>query len=244
MRPARERSIIVMIVDGNRAGEIGDNFREVRARIDRAARETGRTIQDITLVAVSKTFPAEMIEAAVACGVTDIGENRVQEAAGKIERLGKIARWHLIGHLQSNKAATAVRLFDMIQSLDSIALAQKVSQAAEAQGKTITCLIEVNSSGEATKFGLPPDDVLPVAEQIVALPGISLRGLMTIGPWTDDRDRIRQAFESTARLFDRMKSACGRQIDTLSMGMSGDFETAVRAGATMVRVGTAIFGGR
>jgi len=234
----------VMIVDEHRAGEIGDNIRDIRARIDRAARETGRAGTDITLVAVSKTFPAEMIETAVACGVTDIGENRVQEAAGKIERLGKIARWHLIGHLQSNKAAIAVRLFDMIQSLDSVPLAQKVSQAAVAQGRTITCLIEVNSSGETTKFGLPPDDVLPVAEQIVALPGISLRGLMTIGPWTNDRDRIRQAFASTARLFDRMKSGCGRQIDTLSMGMSGDFETAVRSGATMVRVGTAIFGGR
>jgi pyridoxal phosphate enzyme (YggS family) len=233
-----------MIVDGNRAGEIGDNIREVRARIDRAARDTGRTGRDITLVAVSKTFPAEMIEIAVAGGVTDIGENRVQEAAGKIERLGNIARWHLIGHLQSNKAAMAVRLFDMIQSLDSVPLAQKVSQAAEAQGKTIDCLIEVNSSGEATKFGLAPDDAIPVAEQVVVLPGIVLRGLMTIGPWTDDAGRIRQAFESTARLFDRMKTACGSSVDTLSMGMSGDFETAIRSGATMVRVGTAIFGGR
>lgn len=233
-----------MIVDENRAGEIGDNIRDIRARIDRTARDTGRTGRDITLVAVTKTLPVEMIEAAVAYGVTDIGENRVQEAAGKIERLGKIARWHLIGHLQSNKAATAARLFDMIQSLDSVALAQKVSQAAEAQGKTIDCLIEVNSSGEATKFGLVPEKVLPVAEQVVALPGIILRGLMTIGPWTEDQDRVRQAFASTARLFDRMKSACGPRIDTLSMGMSGDFETAIRSGATMVRVGTAIFGER
>lgn len=233
-----------MIVDKNRAGEIGDHIRSIRERIDRAARETGRTGRDITLVAVSKTFPAEMIETAVACGVTDIGENRVQEASGKIERLGAVARWHLIGHLQSNKAASAVRLFDMIQSLDSVALAQKVSQAAEAQGKTVDCLVEVNSSGEATKFGLTPDDLIPVAERIAGLPGIILRGVMTIGPLTDDERRIRGAFESTARLFARMKTACGPRVDTLSMGMSGDFETAVRSGATMVRVGTAIFGGR
>ncbi len=233
-----------MIVDDKRAGEIGENIRAVRQRIERAAREAGRTAGEVTLVAVSKTFPAEMIETAVACGVTDIGENRVQEAAGKIDRLGHIARWHLIGHLQSNKAATAVRLFDMIQALDSAALAQKVSQAATAQGKTVDCLIEVNSSGEATKFGLAPDEVIATAGQIVGLPGIVLRGLMTIGPWTDDADSIRKAFEMTAGLFDRMKTECGPRIDVLSMGMSGDFETAIRCGATMVRVGTAIFGGR
>ncbi|MDD4051477.1 MAG: YggS family pyridoxal phosphate-dependent enzyme [candidate division Zixibacteria bacterium] len=233
-----------MIVDEKRAGQIAENVRAVRSRIDQAARESGRGGDEITLVAVSKTHPAEMIEAAVACGVTDIGENRVQEAAGKIERLGHIARWHLIGHLQSNKAATAVRLFDMIQALDSVALAYKVSQAATAQGKTVDCLIEVNSSGEATKFGLAPQEVIATAGNIVRLPGIVLRGLMTIGPLTDDMNQIRRAFEMTAGLFDRMKTECGPRIDTLSMGMSGDFETAIRCGATMVRVGAAIFGGR
>jgi pyridoxal phosphate enzyme (YggS family) len=233
-----------MIVDERWVRHIAENIRSVKDRIDRAVRESGRRGDRIALVAVSKTHPAEMIEAAVACGITDIGENRVQEAASKIDRLGRIARWHLIGHLQSNKAAVAVRLFDMIQSLDSTALSLKVSQAAVTQGKTVDCLIEVNSSGEASKFGLAPKDVPAVAAHIIGLPGIVLRGLMTIGPLTDDADRIRRAFEMTAGLFETIRKDLGPQIDTLSMGMSGDFETAVRAGATMVRVGTAIFGAR
>jgi len=226
------------------AAQIAVNITAVREKIALAARRAGRDQGEIMLVAVSKTYPPEAIAAAVEAGVTDIGESRVQEGTDKINRLGPVARWHLIGHLQSNKAARAVDSFDMIQSLDSTAIAEKVSLEAVKLGKTIDCLIEVNSSGEDSKYGFPPDRTIDAADMIAHLPGITLRGVMTIGPWTSDEGNIREAFESTRRIFEMMKAKLGDPIGILSMGMSSDYELAVACGSTMVRVGAAVFGAR
>ena len=224
--------------------QIAENVSLVRGRIEQAARRAGRDPQEITLVAVSKTFPAEAISAAVEAGITDIGESRVQEGIAKIDALGRIATWHLIGHLQSNKAARAAEYFDVIQSLDSVAIAEKVSRHAVASDKTVDCLVEMNSSGEDSKFGLPPEDTIEAAEAIAALPGINLRGLMTIGPWTTNEGCVRKAFDFTREMFAEIRTKMGDRISILSMGMSSDYELAVECGSTMVRVGTAIFGAR
>ena len=232
------------IVEESQKAQIAANFIDVREKINRAAAKAGRSADEIVLVAVSKTYPAEAISAAVSAGATDIGESRVQEGTDKIERLGNIARWHLIGHLQTNKARRAVECFDIIQSVDSLKLAEKISQNAVELTKTIDCLIEVNSSGEDSKFGLPPDSILSEAEKILALPGINLKGLMTIGPWTTNSGCVKKAFDDTRQLFDKMQDNLGKGIEVLSMGMSSDFELAIQCGSNMVRVGTAIFGQR
>lgn len=223
---------------------IAANFCDVRDKIDRAARRSGRKPDEVTLVAVSKTYPPEAIEAAVAAGATDIGESRVQEGMQKIDRLGRITRWHLIGHLQTNKAARAAGYFDMIQSVDSLRLAEKLSEHAVTLGKTIDCLVELNSSGEESKFGLSPGEILLTASRVSALPGLNLRGLMTIGPWTTNEGCIRKAFDLTRGVFENIKRDSGPEFAVLSMGMSSDFELAIECGSTMVRVGTAIFGAR
>ncbi len=224
--------------------QIIENISLVRGNIEQAARRAGRDPKDITLVAVSKTFPAEAITAAVQAGTTDIGESRIQEATAKIDALGRIATWHLIGHLQSNKAARAVEYFDMIQSVDTVGIAEKISRHAVAAEKTVDCLIEMNSSGEDSKFGLPPEDTIEAAETIAALPGINLRGLMTIGPWTTNEGCVRKAFDFTRETFADMRTRLGDRVSILSMGMSSDYEWAIECGSTMVRVGTAIFGTR
>jgi len=224
--------------------QIKENLKEVRKKIETAARKAGRNPDEITLVAVTKTFRAEMVSAAVAAGITDVGESKVQEGIAKIEQLGKITRWHLIGHLQSNKAAKAVAHFDMIQSLDTIELAEKVSELAARDGKRIECLIEINSSGETEKFGMSPLVALETADSIAALPGITLRGLMTVGPLSDDSDMIKRAFEIGRAVFEKVKKNIGPDIDILSMGMSSDYELAIGYGSTMIRIGSAIFGAR
>ena len=224
--------------------QIAENTATVKDKIAEAARKAGRKPEGISLVGVSKTYPAAAARAAVDAGISDLGESRVQEGAAKIDELGRLARWHLIGHLQSNKAALAVEYFDLIQSVDSLPLAQKISAQTVRLEKTVDCLIEVNSSGEASKFGFAPDEILVRAEQISALPGIRLCGLMTIGPWTANEGCIKKAFELTRELYFEMQASLGREITTLSMGMSSDFETAIACGSTMVRVGTAIFGVR
>jgi pyridoxal phosphate enzyme (YggS family) len=234
-------SFQVFMID---AVQIAENLAVVRGNIDRAAANAGRNSAEITLVAVSKTFPAEAIEAAVAAGAADIGESRVQEGSEKVDRLGNICTWHLIGHLQSNKAGKAVKAFDMIHSIDSISLADKVSMQTLKQNKTIDCLVELNSSGEENKYGFTDSDLLLSAEKIIKLPGINLRGLMTIGPWTTDMTQIENAFDTTRQLFEKMQSQFGESMSILSMGMSSDYELAINHGSTMVRVGTAIFGER
>lgn len=221
-----------------------ENIRRVRDRIAKAATRSGRDPGAVRLVAVTKTLPVEQVRAAITAGIIDIGENRVQEASAKIEKIGHAVTWHMIGHLQSNKAGKVVQQFDMIQSLDSLELAEKVSEQAHKLGRRIDCLIEVNSSGEESKYGLPPSMALDTVQAASQFPGIVLRGIMTIGPLSDDPVKVRRAFDLTYRLFEKARGGAGLQFDILSMGMSGDFETAIEAGSTMVRIGTAIFGAR
>ncbi len=221
---------------------VARNIARVRERIAESAARAGRFAEEITLVAVTKRQPASAVHAAVAAGVTDIGENYVQEAQAKREALGHsegdLLRWHLIGHLQSNKAAPAVSTFDLIQSVDSLRLAQALARQAQNAGKTQDVLLQVHLGDETSKTGLPPERVLDVAAEAAGLAGLNVRGLMGIAPLAGDP---RPHFASLRRLFEQLPPE-NRQ--TLSMGMTGDFETAIAEGATMVRVGTAIFGPR
>jgi len=216
---------------------IRDNVAAVRARIDAACSRAGRDAGEVTLVAVSKTFPASYVEEAIAAGITDVGENRVQEARDKKPSVGSSARWHLIGHLQSNKAKDAVRLFDAVDSVDSLALAEKLARAAEGAGKRQDILLEVNIGREEQKSGALPEDVAGLVAAIGGLPALHLRGLMSIPP-VGTAEETRRWFRELRALRDR------HQLEQLSMGMSEDFETAIEEGSTMVRVGRAIFGAR
>jgi len=224
-------------------------FRErlthIRARIDQAARRSARTSEAVTLIAVTKTVPAEVVAEAVAAGVVDLGENRVQEAESKIALEGLSGvRWHLIGHLQGNKAGRAVALFDRIHSIDSPALAESLSRRALAAGRRMPAMIEVNVGGEATKFGVAPDALAALAEKVAGLEGLAFDGLMTVGPPVERPDDARPVFVRLRELRDETAKRIGRPLPHLSMGMSGDFEVAVEEGSTMVRVGTALFGPR
>lgn len=218
---------------------------EVRERIERAKERAGSS-GDVTLVAVTKTHPAEVVRAVIAAGVTDVGENRVQELEQKVGEVGRSAvRWHLIGHLQRNKIAKALPLFDLIHSLDSLRLAQALSDAAVKAGATARALVEVNAVGEESKDGLPAAEAVDAIGQMAALPGLELRGMMTMAPFTDDEAVVRRAFRTTRELCERAaREVAGFDGRELSMGMSNDFEIAVEEGATLVRVGSSIFGER
>ncbi|MCX6835960.1 MAG: YggS family pyridoxal phosphate-dependent enzyme, partial [candidate division Zixibacteria bacterium] len=202
--------------------DIRHNLIELRGRIADACEKYHRDKDNITVVAVTKKWPVSVVRAAVAAGLHDIGENRIQEAEPKITELGPIARFHLIGHLQSNKVPKAVALFDVIQSVDSLDLAEEISRRASKLGRTMDCLLQVNSSGEESKHGTSPESALGLIEQISKLPAISLTGVMTIGPLTDDEDRIRAAFRTCREIFQRGQAIAGERFDTLSMGMSDD----------------------
>jgi len=222
---------------------IRDNLLRVRERIERAAQKAGRDPKEIKLVAVSKTVEVDRIKEAIEAGVSILGENYVQEAQEKIEALGKPVSWHFIGHLQSNKAKYAVRLFDVIHSLDSIPLAEELSRRAEQPDRVIRVMIEVNLSKEATKFGTDEERVLNLARRIQNLGHLSLEGLMTMPPYFDSPEMSRPYYVALRELEDRMIKD-GIPLKELSMGMSNDFEIAIEEGATYVRVGTAIFGPR
>ena len=215
----------------------------MRERIARAARSVGRDPSEILLVAVSKTVEPQRILEAVEAGVTDLGENRVQEARAKIEELGRIARWHLIGTLQRNKAKYAVRLFDMIQSVDSLPLVEELEKRAAREGKEVPVLVEVKTSPEETKHGVDPRDVDALVDKILESPHLVFKGLMTIAPFVEDPELARPSFRMLRGIKEGLE-ARGIAVEHLSMGMSGDFEVAIQEGATMVRIGTAIFGPR
>ncbi|MBI1797351.1 MAG: YggS family pyridoxal phosphate-dependent enzyme [Candidatus Eisenbacteria bacterium] len=218
---------------------------EVSGRIARAAARAGRDPRSVVLVAVAKTVAAAALREAVACGLTDLGENRVQEAETHVGALGRTAaRWHMIGHLQRNKASRAAELFDLIHGVDSAALAEVLSRRAAAAGRRLPVLIEVNVSGEASKFGVAPDSLDPLLENVAGLPGLALDGLMTVGAPVGRAEDARSGFARLRTLRDRAEKTLGRPLPELSMGMSGDFEVAVEEGATLVRIGTALFGGR
>ncbi len=222
---------------------IRDNLLKVRERIERAAQKAGKDPKAIKLVAVSKTVELGRIKEAIEAGVSILGENYVQEAQEKIEALGKSVSWHFIGHLQSNKAKYAVRLFDVIHSIDSIPLAEELNRRAEQPDRVIRVMIEVNLSREATKFGTDEERVLNLARRIQNLDHLSLEGLMTMPPYFDSPEMSRPYYVALRELKDRMVKE-GIPLKELSMGMSNDFEIAVEEGATYVRVGTAIFGPR
>jgi pyridoxal phosphate enzyme (YggS family) len=222
---------------------IRENLSRVRERIERAAQKAGRDPKEIKLVAVSKTVEVARIKEAIEAGVSILGENYVQEAEKKIEALGKPVCWHFIGHLQSNKVRYAVRLFDVIHSIDSIPLAEELNRRAEQPDRVIKVMIEVNLSKEATKFGTDEEKVLNLAKRIQSSKHLSLEGLMTMPPYFDSPEMSRPYYVALRELKERMTKE-GIPMKELSMGMSNDFEIAIEEGATYVRVGTAIFGPR
>ncbi|MGI9179436.1 MAG: YggS family pyridoxal phosphate-dependent enzyme [Longimicrobiaceae bacterium] len=217
----------------------------VRERIETARERAGRT-QRVTLVAVTKTHPAEVVRAAREAGIEDVGENRVQELERKVEEVGREGlRWHLIGHLQRNKVRAALPLFDLLHSLDSLRLAEKLSEEAVAAGREVRALVQVNTSGEESKYGFSADASLDALGEICELPGLRIEGLMTMAPFTEEEAILRATFAAARRL----QEEAGRQISgfqplELSMGMSNDFEIAVEEGSTLVRLGTVLFGER
>ena len=212
-------------------------------RIEKAALRVGRDPSEIKLVAVSKTVEPARIKEAIEAGVSILGENYVQEAKKKIEEIGRPVSWHFIGHLQSNKAKYAVQLFDMIHSLDSIPLAEELNRRAEQADRMFKVMIEINLSGEATKFGTDEEKILNLAKRILQLNHLSLEGLMTMPPYFDSPEMGRPYYIKLRELKEKMVRE-GIPMKELSMGMSNDFEIAIEEGATYVRVGTAIFGPR
>jgi pyridoxal phosphate enzyme (YggS family) len=221
-----------------------DNFAAIQQRIQAACSRAGREAQSVMLLAVSKTKPAEVIEEAVRCGQIFFGENKVQEAKAKIPLSPGKARWQFIGHLQSNKARDAVKLFEMIQGVDSLDLAREISKRCEQASKNMPILLEVNVAGESSKFGYKRERLLAELKELNSLPRITVQGLMTIPPFTTDAEKARPHFRHLRELKAQCEAVLGLPLPHLSMGMSGDFETAIEEGATIVRVGTALFGPR
>jgi pyridoxal phosphate enzyme (YggS family) len=217
---------------------VADNINSIRQRIGAAAARGGRSPEAITLIAVSKTVEPQRVEEALSAGQAIFGESKLQEARAKIPLVPGRARWHMIGHLQTNKARDAVALFDVIHSVDSVKLAEEVHTWAERAGKTQSILLEVNVSGEASKFGLKPEDLKSTVAEINRLPRLDVQGLMTLAPFAEEAEKARPYF----RRLRELGGALG--LRELSMGMTHDFEVAIEEGATMVRIGTGIFGER
>jgi hypothetical protein len=224
--------------------DLAANLETIRQRICVACERTGRNPDSITMLAVTKTQPPEVVRAAAALGLLLFGENKVQEAKAKIPLCPGKLRWHMIGHLQSNKCRDAVELFKMIQSVDSLSLAQEINKRAEQAARTVPVLLEVNVAGEASKFGYRPEQLLAELKQLNALPRIEIHGLMTVPPWSAEAEKARPHFRRLRELKERAEAVLGAPLPHLSMGMSDDFEIAIEEGATMVRVGTALFGPR
>ena len=201
-------------------------------------------MESVLLMAVSKTHPPATVDAAVDLGLILFGENRVQEARAKIPQCSSRATWHMIGHLQSNKVRPAVELFSMIEGVDSVAIAQEISKRAGQADRTMPVLLEVNVGGEASKSGFQPDLLLAELKDIQALPHIQVQGLMTVPPWKPMPEQVRPFFLKARELKEQCEDLLGEALPHLSMGMSGDFEVAIEEGATIVRVGTALFGER
>ena len=220
---------------------ISENLKRVQDRIAKATRRSGRATDEITLIAVTKTWPAAVVQRAVAAGAWVLGESRVQEAQHKVNAVTGPVSWHLVGHLQRNKVKIALPLFDLIHSVDTLRLANELSRQAVRQNTAVRVLVQVNTSGEASKFGAPPCEAIDLVGQVDELAGIDVAGLMTIG--TPDPNAVRTNFVALRELRDRIARHMPH-VAALSMGMTGDFEVAIEEGATMVRVGTAIFGQR
>jgi len=226
---------------------IAENLAEVRGRIADAARRAGRDVNEVTLVAVSKTFPAGRVREAYAAGQSDFGENKVQEGLQKQSEVADIPlRWHLIGHVQSNKAKKAATGYTAIHSVDSLELMRRLDEAAAARTDRLDVLVQVDFAGEATKFGAPPEEAVRLVDAALAARALALKGLMLLPPWSEDPERTRPWFARLRAFRDRLveNGAPASALAQLSMGMSHDYEAAIEEGATIVRVGTAIFGRR
>jgi pyridoxal phosphate enzyme (YggS family) len=227
---------------------IADRVAAVRERIHRAAARAGRSPDDVVLVAVTKTHPPEVVREAFAAGLRDFGENRVQEAEGKVRALADLrtagVRWHLVGHLQSNKARKAAPLFDLVHSLDDADLGRRLDRIGAAEARVVRALVQVDLAGEGTKSGLPEAALLATLEALRGLPSLRIEGLMVLPPFSEDPERTRPYFRRLRALRDQARAQSLLLGSDLSMGMSHDFEVAIEEGATFVRVGTEIFGER
>ena len=221
-----------------------DNLERVWEQIAQAAAKAGRDVKDVELVAIAKTHPAEKVREAVEAGQTLFGENRVQEARAKITELSSNIRWHFVGHLQKNKVRQALPLFEMIHSVDSLALAQDINRIAEEDELYPKVLLEVNVAGEGSKFGFAPDDLREQMEALLALPRLSIEGLMCIPPLAVESEDSRKFFVQVREVRDSLEKEFNMKLPQLSMGMTQDFPIGIQEGATLVRVGTAIFGER
>ena len=225
---------------------ISENVDRLTERIREVCLKAGRRPEDVSVVAVTKTVPPERIQEAVDAGIMLFGENRVQEAASKMDSVSGDIRWHMVGHLQRNKVKRAVAMFDMIQSVDSYELAFEIDRRCGEIGKTMDVLVEVNTSAESTKFGVAPEETIDLIGRISHLDNVAVRGLMTIGAFTADEGVVRNCFKTLRQLAGRALEATisGVEMRFLSMGMTSDFEMAIEEGSNMVRIGTAIFGAR
>jgi len=224
--------------------DLAANLETIRRRIKTACDRSDREPNSVTLLAVTKTQPPETVDAAAALGLLVFGENKVQEANAKIPLCSARLRWHFIGHLQSNKCRDAVHLFQMIQGVDSLSLAQEINKRASEAAKSMPVLLEVNLAGEASKFGYQPQALLSELKQLSALPRIEVQGLLTVPPWSPDAENSRPHFRRLRELKQKCEQVLGMPLPHLSMGMTGDFEVAIEEGATIVRIGTALFGPR
>ena len=223
-----------------------ENLAAVEQRVEAACRRAGRKREEVTLIAVSKTKPAEMIREIMDCGVKDFGENKVQEMCGKMEEITEPLHWHLIGHLQRNKVKYIADKAALIHSVDSLRLAETIEQEGARHNRVIPVLIEVNVAQEESKFGVSLEETLPLIEEIAGMPHVKIRGLMTIAPFVENPEENRPVFAALRQLSVDIKGKNMNNVDMdiLSMGMTNDYEVAVEEGATMVRVGTGIFGAR
>lgn len=225
---------------------VAENYRYVLKKVEEACARSGRDPKDVTLIAVSKTKPIEMIEEAMEAGARVFGENKVQELCDKYEQLPKDLHWHLIGHLQRNKVKYIVDKAELIHSVDSLKLAEEISKEALKKNVEVNILIEVNVAEEESKFGVSVEETLALVEEIAKLPGIHIQGLMTIAPYTTDPEENRPVFRTLKKLAVdiKKKNIDNVNMGVLSMGMTGDYQVAVEEGSTMIRVGTGIFGAR
>ena len=226
---------------------IAQNFLQINNRIRTACARVGRDTAGVTLIGVTKMVPLERIREGVEAGIRFLGENYVQEASKKVQALSDLpVSWHFIGHLQSNKVKVVLEAFDLIHSVDRESLAQELDRQAHKRGKRIPVLLQVNTGQEESKSGLPPAELLPFFERLSAWDGLDVRGLMALPPYYDDPEEVRPHFRTMRELLDRLRerTANPERLSELSMGMSHDFEVAIEEGATMIRIGTALFGTR
>ncbi|HOK92914.1 MAG TPA: YggS family pyridoxal phosphate-dependent enzyme [Spirochaetota bacterium] len=223
---------------------IAENYKIIKEKVAEAALKSNRDPQSIKILAVSKTFDASVVQEAIDSGITLFGENKVQEAKSKILQLAGNFEFHMIGHLQSNKARDAVKLFSLIHSVDKKSTAEKLDEEAGRIGKIQDILIQIKAFDEPSKSGINPEEALELAEHIVTLKNLRLKGVMNIGPLSEDLSDARKSFEMTRRTLEKINSRLSLSLSELSMGMSGDYPIAIEEGATIVRIGSAIFGNR